>query len=116
MCREPTATGCGSVITIPELKVSKVHATISYDKHEKSFMVQDMGSVNGTFLNKDQRLSEVRAHPHTTVFVLVMTFTVSLTASQGEPALPSRSWAHPHDGIHHTVTPYTPRLGELPLV
>lgn len=39
--------------------MSKLHAVISYDKHEKSFMVQDLGSVNGTFLNKDQRLSEV---------------------------------------------------------
>ena len=57
LCREPTGSNC--LIKIPELKVSKLHAVISYDKHEKSFMVQDL-SVNGTFLNKDQRLSEVR--------------------------------------------------------
>lgn len=59
-CREPTTRTKASLITIPELNVSKVHAVISYDKHERSFMVQDLGSVNGTFLNKDQRLSEVR--------------------------------------------------------
>ena len=59
LSREPTASGRELCITVPELNVSKLHAIISYDKHEKSFMVQDLGSVNGTFLNKDQRLSEV---------------------------------------------------------
>lgn len=56
-CREPTGRGC--LITIPELKVSKLHAAISYDRHEGSFLVEDLGSVNGTYLNRDQRLSEV---------------------------------------------------------
>ncbi len=58
-CREPTADRRQSLIKIPELKISKLHAIIFYDKHEKSFMVKDLGSVNGTFLNKDQRLCEV---------------------------------------------------------
>ncbi len=49
------------MIKIPELKISKLHAVIFYDKHEKSFMVKDLGSVNGTFLNKDQRLCEVNS-------------------------------------------------------
>ena len=56
--REPVGSK-GTLITIPELKVSKIHASISYDKHEKSFVVKDLGSVNGTFLNKDQRLCDV---------------------------------------------------------
>ena len=51
----------GTLVTIPELKVSKLHADVRYDKHEKSFMIRDLGSVNGTFLNKDQRLSEASA-------------------------------------------------------
>lgn len=57
-CREPVGSK-GTLIAIPELKVSKLHAEITYDKHEKSFVIRDLGSVNGTFLNKDQRLCEV---------------------------------------------------------
>lgn len=63
--REPHGTN--TLIKIPELKVSKVHAVIAYDKHEQGYMVTDQGSANGTFLNKDQRLSKVRkARSHAT--------------------------------------------------
>ena len=55
--REPCGTS--TQIKIPEVKVSKLHAVITYDKHEQAYMVTDLGSVNGTFLNKDQRLSLV---------------------------------------------------------
>lgn len=38
-------------ILIPDINVSKHHATISFDKEKNKYMIVDLGSRNGTILN-----------------------------------------------------------------
>lgn len=44
-------------ICIPEQHVSRRHAVITYDAERQQFLVKDMGSANGTYLN-DQPLTK----------------------------------------------------------
>jgi len=48
-------------IKIPEVQVSKSHASIAYKKRKQCFTIKDEGSANGTFLNQ-KRLSEVHTN------------------------------------------------------
>ncbi|KAL3867492.1 hypothetical protein ACJMK2_044693 [Sinanodonta woodiana] len=47
-------------IMIPDLSVSKTHAEIKYDQQRKEYLIVDLGSQNGTYLNC-KRLSEAKA-------------------------------------------------------
>lgn len=38
-------------ILIPDINVSKVHAYITFDREASKYMIQDLGSQNGTLLN-----------------------------------------------------------------
>ena len=46
-------------IKVSEVSVSKAHATITYNRYRREYSVKDLGSVNGTFINREERLSEV---------------------------------------------------------
>ncbi|XP_065836193.1 angiogenic factor with G patch and FHA domains 1-like [Oscarella lobularis] len=49
--------GLGHSFLLPELVVSKCHAEISLDDSTKEFLIKDLGSINGTFVN-NTRLTE----------------------------------------------------------
>lgn len=38
-------------VSLPERRVSRKHAVIQWDEEQKAFVIQDLGSLNGTFVN-----------------------------------------------------------------
>ncbi|KAK3606036.1 hypothetical protein CHS0354_025079 [Potamilus streckersoni] len=47
-------------VIIPDVNVSKTHAEIKYDQQRKEYLIVDLGSQNGTYLNC-KRLSQAKA-------------------------------------------------------
>jgi hypothetical protein len=77
----------GNTIVLPDdLQVSRHHATILWDADSNRYILEDVGSANGTFLN-NQRLTEPQTLSHGDVIQMgETTFTIQLplVEKQGE--------------------------------
>lgn len=81
-------------IVIADISASRVHAEIEFDPDDDSLIIRDLGSTNGTFVNREKLTQPHRLEHHDIIRIGEHVISV-MKASTGERLGPGTTATHP---------------------